>query len=185
MTFRAPARLLSIMAVLSCVALLSGCGSHPDNLSSAEREFIAQMIPHHELGMKLIDDATLHSYDVRLRRLVFEMSGYHGEELAQLHEMADHDHMSVADVFPGSLSAADLGALSTRPGPSHDTWWLHLMLIHHEGALQIASKALSSRVSDAIEVMAKNTTAVQTKEIADMRELLNELCTVDLNLPGC
>lgn len=185
MTRRAPVAPVSVASILTSIALLCGCGFHSHDLSTQDQEFVSRMIPHHELGMRLIDDATTHSFDVRLRRLVFEMSGYHDDELKQLHSVAEHDHVSTTGDFPGSLSVGDLERLATTDGPAHDTWWLHLMIVHHEGALRIASEALSGEVSDELSVIAKNTLTIQSGEISDMRTLLTELCDANTTLPGC
>lgn len=173
------------LAAAVFLVFVTGCAAHTQRLSASDKLFVSQIAPHHELGMTLIDEATLHSSDVRLRRLVFEMSGYHTAELEKLHSLSAHDHIESATDFPGLIGAADINRLASLDGSGHDTWWLRLMIIHHEGALDISRAALAANASRVISSMARDIETVQQREISDMRELLSELCSENSALPGC
>lgn len=180
---RAPAALVIVV-----VTLLAACANSSQTrsaLTGSEARFVSQMIPHHELGVKLVNDATLHSNGVQLRRMVFEMSGYHGSELDQLHSLSHSHNIADASDFPGSLPTDALDELASLSGPAYDTRWLNLMIIHHEGALAIASAVSGDGTSETISSLVVNTRTVQSKELAQMRELLSELCAADSSLPGC
>lgn len=147
-----------------------------------DKRFVDQLIPHHHLGMRLLDEAVLKSQDVRLRRLVFEMGSYHSDELHTLEQWSEQWGLSGVDEFPGSLSEAELQHLSTLTSAAHDTYWLELMIRHHEGALAItANDALGRRTRTLAETVAD----VQRQQIFEMRELLTDLCNDDASLTGC
>lgn len=134
------------------------------------------MIPHHHLGMRLIDDATQRSTDVRLRRLVFEMTGYHRSETEMLDEWAAEHDIDGANSFPGSLPPEDLDRLAVSNGAEHDIWWLSLMIRHHRGALEIADAQTTGGGVRAVREMAISVYRVQAAEIVQMEQLRDSLC---------
>lgn len=160
-----------------------GCSSHSPSV--ADQEFVSQMIPHHHLGMQLIDEATIHSSDVRLRRLVFEMGTYHHDELSTLMKWKSKWGVSESAQFPGDVPAAEIDSLTTLNGLSHDTWWLRLMIKHHEGALVIAGDAISSGGEDNVVAMARSVMSLQSKQITKMKELFTSFCETNSSLAGC
>ena len=163
-------------AIVTTLALLPtvACGSRSP--SSADRVFVAAMIPHHHLGMRLLDEATQRSSDVRLRHLVFEMGNYHSTELAQLDQWATSWGVSPAANFSGSIPEPQLEILNTLRGLEHDTEWLSLMILHHEGALTIASAVSPANSLAAVRTLASSIRVAQTQQIVEMRALLDELC---------
>jgi len=142
------------------------------------------MIPHHHLGMRLIDDATQRSGDVRLRRLVFEMTGYHHSETELLEAWSAAHDIEAASPFPGDLPEPDLARLDSLQGVEHDIWWLDLMIRHHRGALEIADAQIAGgRVAPARE-MAISVRRVQSGEIEQMETLRDSLCAEQVRQAG-
>ncbi len=175
-----PAVAIVLIAVGGVIVVRGRAVSVPtDN----DRRFVSAMIPHHHLGMQLIENATSNSDDVRLRRLVFEMDTYHGSELAQLDRWANSWNVVGAPTFPGNIPDDEIEALGTMRGSDHDTQWLALMIDHHEGALDIASP--DSGALDVTRSMATIITAVQARQIATMQNLLGELCDEHPQSLGC
>jgi hypothetical protein len=168
---------IALAVTLAPLAALAACGG--DNAArwtDIDRAFVQEMLPHHHLGMALVDDATLHASDVRLRRLVFEMSGYHSSELHTLERWVAEQRLQPAEQFPGSLSDADLTRLRALDGPPHDIWWLALMIRHHRGAVQIADRTIAGSAVDEVRELAVTVREVQASEILEMAELLRALC---------
>ena len=163
------------MAALATI-LPAACADGPgDSPAAAEREFVALLLPHHHLGMLLVDEATVRSDDVRLRRLVFEMGSYHSSEIARLTDWADDWNVEPAATFPGELSSAQLSMLADT-ALDHDTVWLQLMIEHHEGAVEIAETYLASGRSAEVRSLASTVARVQREELARMRRLFEQLC---------
>jgi len=106
-----------------CVALVSACGSQPKP-NSADQTFVAQMVPHHQLGIEMIDSAVLRSDDVRLRKLVFQMQSYHEHELHQLSSLLQQWEISPAETFPGSIDASRLSAIDELSWCASGMSWL-------------------------------------------------------------
>lgn len=181
MTCRASARCGA--AAVTLLLLLASCGG--PGPGSADKGFVARMIPHHELGMDLIDEATLRSDGVELRRMVFEMGSYHHDEMARLQTWSREWHVPKEEKFPGSIDAGRTARLARLDGAAHDTWWLHLMIEHHEGAVEIAADALSAARHPDLLAMARTVRSVQERQITEMKVLLGSLCVAGPGLPGC
>lgn len=134
------------------------------------------MIPHHHLGMTLVDEATRRSYDVRLRRLVFEMSGYHASELETLDRWSDAQGIAPMADFPGEVPEGEVRHLADLDTVEHDIWWLDLMIRHHRGAVEIADAELRDGKVAAARTLADTVRRVQSAEIEQMEELRHTLC---------
>lgn len=168
------------LLVLACTVpgplLVVACADEPAVWGDADRTFVAQMLPHHHLGLVLNDIAAQHSSDVRLRRLVFEMSGYHRSELGTLEHWARQQGVTGAAEFPGHIPDAELIGLSARSGQDFDVHWLTLMIRHHDGALRIAGAESSFGTVPAARDLAQSVSRVQSAELEEMRGLLEALC---------
>lgn len=166
---------------LAAVALLGACGHQPSML---DRAFVASMIPHHQLGLELLDEAELNATDLGVRRLVFEMHSYHHGDLSKLNKWAGEWRVIPVDDFPGSISKVELNDLKAQSGSEFDVNWLELMIHHHEGALTISEAAQQGRTTSEVNMLAKAVSEVQSKELEQMRELLKSLC-VEIRKKNC
>jgi uncharacterized protein (DUF305 family) len=132
------------------------------------------MVPHHQLGIEMIDSAVLRSDDVRLRKLVFQMQSYHEHELHELSSRLQQWEISPAEIFPGSIDPSRLAAIDQLSGPAYDIAWLDAMVEHHEGAIAIGKEEIASgQLPDLIDV-AKKVVSTQQAEIIEMKQLLDE-----------
>lgn len=147
------------------------------------------MVPHHELGVRLIDIAAMQADDVRLRELAFEMSGYHVSELVLLRrwratwslspgsprspDAAHRDHG--ADGALGMLDESEIADLTARLGTDFDRRWLQLMIRHHEGGVAMADDELAAGRSHPARQLAAQIAAVQRQQIRAMQSLLTLL----------
>lgn len=156
-----------------CVALVSACGSQPKP-NSADQTFVAQMVPHHQLGIEMIDSAVLRSDDVRLRKLVFQMQSYHEHELHQLSSLLQQWEISPAETFPGSIDPSRLAAIDQLSGPAYDIAWLNAMIEHHEGAVAIGQEEIASGQLPDLIAVARKVVITQQAEIIAMEKLLDE-----------
>lgn len=156
----------------ACLALPACASGTP---GAIDRLFVAEMIPHHHLGMELIDQATRRVADTGVRRLVFEMSSYHQSELDLLHDWAGQWNVESATDIPGWIDATQLTELAALSGTDYDRRWLELMIEHHEGAIEIAQRQIGEGSHRASIEMAESVREVQERDIADMQSLLVSL----------
>ena len=176
-----PMSALGLLVAGVAIVIVRPSGSGPNE---ADRVFVAEMRPHHHLGMRLIDEATTNSDDVRLRRMVFEMEAYHSTEIEQFDRWADAWGVPPAAEFPGELPENEVQRLAATHGAAHDALWLALMITHHRGALEITAAESDGAVARA-RAMATSIARTQIDQIAAMEELLDELCTSSPTSSGC
>ena len=157
---------------LTILLILTSCST--SGPTDAEQSFVSQMSPHHTLGLTLVDIAATRADDVRLRRLVFEMSSYHHAEMHQLETWMNEWSLLAQDEFPGHVNPETIAALRVETGRRFDLMWLETMIDHHLGALDIARGVVESNPRPSIAEMARSTETLQTREISQMRALLVE-----------
>lgn len=162
------------VAALVMALLLAACGhthgaSQPNEV---DHWFVATMVPHHRLGVELLEIAQPRVHDVRVRRLVFEMGGYHHDELHHLEHLLAQWGVAESSDFPGGLAPTVLDGLRATTGPDHDTAWLEAMIEHHEGAVMIADRQVNEGVDAELQQLARTVAEVQRSEIAAMKALL-------------
>lgn len=175
----------ALMAVLlaSGAMVMATCSSTPAP-GTADHAFVEQMIPHHHLGMRLLEDATVNSSDVRLRRMAFEMDAYHSQEMERLGRWSRDWGVGTTTTFPGELTESEIGVLALATGTEHDTLWLALMIEHHRGALEITDAAQDATIAE-VRAMAATIESVQRRQIDEMTELLTALCAESPSSSGC
>lgn len=134
------------------------------------------MVPHHELGIRLIDNAVPRVDDVRLRRLIFKMSAYHDSELHEMEHRLTKWGGTAAQRFPGWISRFEVDGLSQLSGAAYDVRWLELMIEHHEGAVTLADAEVARGADAELRALARRIAEAQRDEIEKMTTLLGELC---------
>ena len=152
--------------------VIPGCSM--GSASQAEAEFVAAMVPHHRLGVELLQIAEPRVSDVRVRRLVFEMAAYHEADLHHLDHYLSGWSLVEAEVYPGWLDPERMRALESLFGAEFDVVWLEAMIEHHEGALDLAVTLLDVGGRKELVTLATGILKVQSRELAQMRHLLKE-----------
>lgn len=91
-----------------------------------------------------------------------------GEEKAEK-EGGHGDHGAME--MPGMATDAQLAKLRAAKGKAFDDLFISLMVTHHQGAVTMATEALSGGNNVQLEEMASDVIAQQTSEINRMRSL--------------
>jgi uncharacterized protein (DUF305 family) len=166
--------LAAVVLVMSVATSIAGCGGSAPTVVDAR--FVAAMPPHHRLGLEMIELGSPLVSDVEVRRLIFEMSGYHTHELHELEHLLEHWGGNEATTFPGWISPDRLGGVAALPGLELDIGWLELMVEHHEGAIDLARDALADGTDPTVRRLAEQVLAVQVPEVEEMTGLIARLC---------
>ncbi|CDK01729.1 MULTISPECIES: DUF305 domain-containing protein [Microbacterium] len=83
--------------------------------------------------------------------------------------------MGSMDSMGGMMSEEDMTALEDASGPAASSLFLEQMIVHHEGAIEMAQAQLTDGQNpDAVE-LAQKIINDQTAEIAEMEQLLTQL----------
>ncbi len=182
---------LSSFAVL---ALLAGCanttqetshgdhGDHSDHsetmetMGETETMFATMMIPHHQQAIDMSELALSNSTNQDVRKLAQQIIDAQAHEIEQMQAWIDgHGHEVHGDhEMAGMASEEDMAKLATLESPEFDELFLNLMIVHHEGALDMVSMLDGTEEPEAKE-LAKHIVEVQKAEIALMNQLLQQL----------
>ncbi len=77
-----------------------------------------------------------------------------------------------AGPMPGMMSDAQMSQLTAATGTAFDRLFLQLMIVHHQGALDMAKTEKASGVNPGARALADTITTGQSAEIATMQDLL-------------
>jgi uncharacterized protein (DUF305 family) len=154
---------------------LAACGT--PSASAADKTFVADMTPHHALGVRMADMALEKADDVRVREFGFTMGRYQQAEFDQLSAMATSWKATASGHAHGMLTPAEEDALAALDGRAFDRAWLEQMIIHHQGAVVMATSEVASGSDVKAKAIAANVATVQSNEITKMKAVLATLST--------
>ena len=189
-------------ALLAAALLLTACnttgadhaGDHTPTVNSnttgadaggphntADVEFATAMIPHHGQAVEMADMALRKATDDRVKQLATQIKAAQDPEITQMSGWLTGWRQPVPAVsghtmpMEGMMSMQDMDRLGGASGTEFDRMWVQMMIEHHQGALLIAQKELSSGKDAEAKDLAKSIHGSQAKEIATMKALLNQL----------
>nr|WP_189109452.1 DUF305 domain-containing protein [Streptomyces camponoticapitis] len=155
----------------------------PDNTpNSSDYGYATMMIQHHGQALVMTELAPDRAGSSKVKRLAERISASQkpeigamegwlklngGEEKAEKEGGHDHGGMDM----PGMATDAQLAKLRAAKGKAFDDLFISLMVTHHQGAVTMATEALSGGNNVQLEEMASDVIAQQTSEINRMRSL--------------
>jgi uncharacterized protein (DUF305 family) len=182
---RAAALLLIGLATISASAQESGDVLYtPDDLM-----FLTHMIMHHEQALELtalVPSRAQHEEFIKFARYV---DGAQRAEIDQMKGLLDlasqrgleipHHPMTADPPMAGMLSKAQMKAIAAAKGADFERLWLQGMILHHQGALDMARAQQrrqfeSGRRPYGIDTLADDIIEVQRGEITKMKTWLAE-----------
>jgi uncharacterized protein (DUF305 family) len=90
-----------------------------------------------------------------------------------IHKMPDRSMMSNGSMMQDSMMGMMVG-LNGKTGDAFDQAFLTEMIMHHEGAVQMAEAALRNAKHSELKTMANAIISAQTTEIDQMRDWLED-----------
>lgn len=199
MGFRPIALIATVAATISLV--LGACSSH-DSMSSTvsipesasfnatDVAFAQGMIPHHAQAIDMADMVDGRTTNPDVVALASEIRAAQGPEIQTMtnwlnswgqpipstdghggHDMSGMESMMMS----GMMSKADMDRLMKSEGRAFDRMWMEMMILHHEGAVEMARSELATGKDAAVKRLAQAIIDSQTAEIATMNSLLAKL----------
>lgn len=192
-------RTATILAALAAGLLLLGaCSSSSDDGGSsastipASAKFNATdvgyaqgMIPHHAQAIEMAGLAPDRSTNAAVLELAAAIEAAQGPEIAELQGWlrdwgqkvppADGDHdMSAypSMTMTGMLSDADMERLEAAEGTEFDRLFLESMILHHEGAVEMAEEEVADGKAPETVGQAERVIRDQTAEITEIEGIL-------------
>lgn len=150
--------------------------------NAADSMFAAMMIPHHQQAVEMSDMILGKSgVDERVLDLAEQITDAQGPEIELMQSWlsgwgtagsGDTHSMGHAD---GMMSDADMAALETADGADAARLYLQQMIVHHEGAIEMAQAELGDGINPDAIALAQAIVDAQTAEIAVMQDLLTRI----------
>lgn len=147
--------------------------NHSDHMMvTTERDFLAAMVPHHQ---EAIDAAVVvierGEDNEAIRTLASGIIETQAAEIAQMREWYEEWYGEPLQEAPYTPMMRDL---TTLEGTTLNRVFLEDMIIHHQGAVDMAMSLSPYVVRDEIRSLLVNILATQTAEITQMQSLLAE-----------
>lgn len=177
---------------VAAALVLAGCSgpttSHEDmpGMGASESEsvqanqadvmFAAMMIPHHEQAIEMSDMVLAKDgIDPEVADLAQRIKAAQGPEIELMQQWLDDwgvDEMPSSMDHGGMMGEGDMDALEQADGAEASRLFLEQMIVHHEGAIEMAEDELEGGENpDALE-LASAIIEAQSTEIEEMQELL-------------
>ncbi|PKQ25424.1 MAG: DUF305 domain-containing protein [Actinobacteria bacterium HGW-Actinobacteria-4] len=158
--------------------------------TSADAGFARAMQVHHNQGVEIamiIRDAT---DDVEVRVMAYDMAVTQAQQSGQMYAwlelwgltqsstvdpmawMDGHGSHGAGVAMPGLATSAQLAELRAASGVEAEVLFLELMIVHHEGAVDMADAALERATTPEVKRLAQSILDYQSKEIRIMQDML-------------
>ncbi|MBD3752548.1 MAG: DUF305 domain-containing protein [Micrococcales bacterium] len=179
------------LAVTGCASVTgSGPGASSARSSASASAFnatdvmfVQMMIPHHAQAIEMSDTLLAKDgVDADVRELAENIKAAQQPEIDTMEgwltawgaEMPGAGGMAGMGHDNGMMSDDDMSTLAAASGPDASRLFLEQMIVHHEGAIEMAQDELDSGSSPDVRELAEAIIIAQTAEIATMRTLLAE-----------
>ncbi|MFI1932126.1 DUF305 domain-containing protein [Streptomyces sp. NPDC020330] len=150
-----------------------------DTANSADFRYTRMMIEHHGQALVMTGLVPERASADTVKRLADRISAGQKPEIGAMEgwlkrnggdrRTEHHDHATM----PGMATDAQLEKLRAAKGKAFDKLFLELMITHHQGAITMATEALTEGNDVIVEEMASDVVAQQTVEINRMRGLMD------------
>ena len=178
-------RLLKVLTVLLSAGALAvtGCGGKESSGGAkkkkgndVDRGFIADMVPHHMLGVEMATLAQERGESAFVKQLAEDIVRTQNEEIDIMkHEdetlVAEGIEQASLDVPEHTASMrGDLAKLRTTKAFDRD--FIKMMIPHHAGAIALAKVQISRGKARTLKMLARSMIKMQQREIDEMRKHL-------------
>lgn len=148
--------------------------------NDADRTYVTMMIVHHQQALSMTSLVPTRAANGTVKGIASRIEDSQKPEIGAMEQWqkqfgasgaSKHDHSTM----PGMATAAQLDALKNASGGAFDRMFLELMIVHHEGAVKMATDLLGAGQNVLVEEMANDVISTQTDEIQRMRDLLPQV----------
>lgn len=150
-------------------------------VNAADEMFVIMMIPHHEQAVEMSDTILgKHGIDEQVRDLAQQIKDAQAPEIELMQSwltnwgMSSSGDMSGMGHGDGMMSDGDMAALEAADGAEAARLFLEQMIVHHEGAIEMAQTELDQGANEEVIALAQAILDTQTTEIATMENLLTQ-----------
>lgn len=175
--------LITLMGLAACSTTTEPSESSGANM--ADVMFVQMMIPHHEGAIEMSDVVLAKSgVDPAVVELAEQIKAVQGPEIEQMEAWLDDwgmpqmndgmvgmDHGGLDDM--AGMTEEDMQALEQASAADAGDLFLEQMIVHHEGAIEMAQEVLDDGDHPGVRQLAESIITSQAVEIELMRSMLN------------
>jgi uncharacterized protein (DUF305 family) len=150
-------------------------------VNAADEMFVIMMIPHHEQAVEMSDTILgKDGIDDQVQALAQQIKDAQAPEIELMQSwltnwgMSSSGEMSGMGHGDGMMSDGDMAALEAADGAEAARLFLEQMIVHHEGAIEMAQTELDQGANEEVIALAQAILDTQTTEIATMENLLTQ-----------
>jgi uncharacterized protein (DUF305 family) len=132
--------------------------------NGADRAFIDGMVPHHEMALMMADDVLAKAKHAELKAFAQRVKDDQTREIDQMKQYRQQWFASHATP-PMDHSQWK----TTAAGPDFDRMWSEAMITHHQGAIDMANRALTTAARSETKMLAQQVIDAQKKEQDQLR----------------
>jgi len=167
------------MPSMSGAAPASGAAA---TFNDADVAFAQHMIPHHEQAVTMAALADTRATDAEVKKLAAQIKAAQNPEMTTMTgwlqgwgrmDMGDMDLSH--DTMPGMMSDDAMKKLGALSGKEFDQEFLHMMIEHHQGAIEMANQETSGGSNPEAKALAQQIITGQQAEIDAMKQLLTRV----------
>jgi len=161
-------------------------GVAPEEPNDADKQFIQNMIVHHQQAVWMADLAPSRASSKDVKGMASRISDVQKLEIDAMNRWLskhsiptvnptapNHETMGGHGAMPGMATPEQLDQLKNAKGTAFDTLWLTLMIAHHQGALTMAEEVRQKGVDVRVQEIADDVLVEQADEIQRMQGWLN------------
>lgn len=152
--------------------------------------FAQGMIPHHAQAIEMADMALEISTNPDVTVLAEQIKAAQGPEIDQMTTWLTDWDQTVPDpdapmdenmdsaggmMMTGMMSEADMARMGNATGTDFDRMFLEMMILHHEGAIEMAEQELADGKYQPTKDLAQAVITGQQAEIEEMNALIDSL----------
>ncbi len=187
---------LTLLAAAALGVLLAGCGGSHDmddagmmspssttGASAADAMFAQMMIPHHQQAVEMSTLAETRASSPEIKALAAEIKAAQQPEIDQMTAWLEEWGMPVMSGMDamgehgghgmsGMLTDEQMQQLADAQGPEFDRLFAEFMILHHEGAIDMAEDVVDSK-DPRVAALAAAIIKTQAEEIAQMQGFLD------------
>lgn len=160
------------------------------DFNATDVAFAQGMIPHHGQAVQMADMALATSTNPKIQALAEQIKAAQSPEIEQMTTWLTDWDQSVPDpnammddnmdhsggmMMSGMMSAADMARLENATGTDFDRMFLEMMVLHHEGAIEMAEQQLAEGKNQAVKDLSQAVITGQQAEIEEMNALIAAL----------
>jgi uncharacterized protein (DUF305 family) len=148
--------------------------------NDADVMFAQMMIPHHEQAVEMADLAPSRASDPEVKELAAKIKAAQAPEIETMKSWLTEwgktaPEGDMGHDMPGGMSGDDMRKLEAAKGKAFDKLFVQQMIVHHNGAIEMARTEQSSGSDPRAKELAKTIETTQQAEVEQLQKILDRL----------